>query len=100
MYKRGRQRHEPWLLIKRGGLNGRDLLLAQALANDIEPCRKWRVAKGARTCCIHRSSGQSSRERLLRILELALRPGQRGGERADVMAGALHDHLSQPGRQS
>ena len=33
-------------LVDRGGLDGRDLMLAQGLAHDVEPARQRGIAKG------------------------------------------------------
>src|ERR1700724_3158348 len=44
MGKEGGKPDPPGLAVDRGGLNGRDLMLAEALAHELEPARERRIA--------------------------------------------------------
>ena len=70
------QANEAGILIDRGCLHGRDLVLAQRFANDVEPGRKRCIAK--RAIAFPRERGPyGGDQRLFRICELGLGFGQR-----------------------
>ena len=89
MGERRGEADEPRLLVDRRRLNGRDLVPAERLAHDVEAARERRVAKGLIVLArIGRANGGD--QRLLRIGELGLRLGERGGDRPDGLTGPLH----------
>ena len=74
--------YEPGRCIDRGGLDGRNLMLAQRLANDVESARQRGIAEGAVGLAGERRADGGG-ERLLRIGEFRLGFGQRAGDGAD-----------------
>src|SRR5260370_8277157 len=85
----GGQPNEACLLVDRGGLHGRDLVLAQSLADEVEPTGERGIAERAVTL-----SGEwgpyGGDQRLLRIGEFNLSLGESGRNGADRFTGALH----------
>src|SRR5262249_31287643 len=81
--------HDADTLVYRGGLHGRDLMLAQRLAHNIEPARERCIAEGSfcRTCLI---GSDCSNQGLLGIDELGLSFAQGRSDRADGFTGAPH----------
>src|ERR1700692_957119 len=83
-----RQANEP-RLIDRRGLHGRDLMLAQGLADDIEATREGGIAE--RPIAFpweRRPNGRC--ERLFRVAELGLGLGERPGDAANRFTGPVH----------
>src|SRR5690349_4772787 len=76
-------------LIDRGSLHGRDLMLSESLAHDIQPARQWRVTKrpfGALPC----PTSDGADQRFLRIDQLGLSLGERSSDRSNRWARSLH----------
>ncbi len=103
MGEHGRQSNEAGVLIDRRGLHGRDLVPAQALADDVEPARKRCIAEGP--VALSREGGPDGRDQgFLRIGELRLRLGQRRRNGANRFTGPVHGcppcsgHRSSPRR--
>jgi hypothetical protein len=78
---------QPGILIDRGNLHGRNLVPAEALAHQITSTREWSIAK--RPFVRPQGRADRSNERLLRIREFGLRPGQRRRNRANRFTGAV-----------
>ncbi len=76
-------------LVDRGGLDGGDLVLAEALAHDVEPAGERGIAKRPLALARERRADDGA-QGFLRVGELALRLGQRGGDGADGLTGAVH----------
>src|SRR5580704_17062241 len=76
-------------LVDRRGLHGRDLVLAQRLADDVEPAGERGIAESAVTF-LWRWRPDGCRQRLLRIGEFGLRFGESTRDGADRFTGALH----------
>src|SRR6516165_4683954 len=89
MHERGGQPDQAALTVDGGGLYGGDLVLAEALADQIEPRRQRRIAKAP-----HRLAREGGDDGcgcgFFRVLDLGLSLGQRCRERSDVFTRALH----------
>ena len=73
----------------RGGLHGGDFVLAERLADDVEPAGERGITE--RPIGLSREPGpDGGGERFLRIGQFALRLGERRRDRADRVTGALH----------
>jgi hypothetical protein len=79
----------PCFLVDSRGLDRRNLMLAEALANDIEPASEGCITE--RPTFLARK-GRSNRrdQQFFRVAELTLRLGQSGGDRTDGVTGAVH----------
>ena len=82
MCQQRRQIDDSRRLIDHRGLHGRDLMLAQGLANDLEPAGKRRIAELPWTALPALRLDRAD-QRFLRIGEFDLCLGQRGGECSD-----------------
>src|SRR5262245_27191991 len=89
MRKNGRQAKETSLLVDLCRLDRRDLVTAQALADDVQPARQRCIAKGAVRLARKRGPDRSN-ERFLWIGQLHLRFGKRSGNRRDRITGPMH----------
>ena len=92
-------RMRPASRIDRGGLHGRDLVLAKALAHDLQPARERGIAERAALLARERRADGRG-QRLLRVGELALRLGERRRDRPDRLTGALHGQPPSRGDRS
>jgi hypothetical protein len=99
MHQRGGEPDQARVAVEVGGLDGGDLMLAKAFANQIKTRGQRGVAKAFFRATGDRR-GQGGNQGFFRIGELALRFRQRSCERADFGAGALHGTCSSssPGR--
>jgi hypothetical protein len=87
--KNGGQIDQPLCLVDGSRLYRGDLMLAQGLADDIEPARQRRVTEALyRTSTVSRSNRRD--QRLLRIDELGLRFGERRREARYGWTGPMH----------
>ena len=77
-------------LIDGGGLHGRNLMLAQDPAHDVEPAGQRRIAERAFDPATRALGSDGGHQRLLGVGQFGLSPGQRSGNRADRLARALH----------
>ena len=75
-------------LVDGGGLNDSNLVLAEGLADDIEPARERGVAEGPIGFARKRGA-DSGRQRLFRVSEVALGPGERRSNGANGVTGAV-----------
>jgi len=87
--KRG-QPDLPRICVDGGGLHCRDLVLAQGLANDIEPTGKRGIAKGPSPLLPRERRTDGRGQRFFGVAEFALRLGQGGGDGANRFTGAVH----------
>src|SRR6516165_8537485 len=89
MGEHGGQGQHPESLIDRSGLHDGDLVLAERLADDLEPAGEGRVAKAAR-----RLSGSPAcnggGERFFWVDEVRLCLGERRGKGCERLTGSLH----------
>ena len=90
VHERGRQSDQAAVPVDRGALDGRDLMLAQAFADDVEARGEGSIAKGPLALARERRLDGGG-QRLFRIGDLGLRLGECRRQRADLMAGSLHD---------
>ena len=84
-------------LINRGGLDGRDLIPAQALSDQIEPIGERGIAEAA-VAFAREWRADGGGQRLLGIGDLELGLGERCGDGADRFTGALHRSPPCPSR--
>src|SRR5260370_25110968 len=89
MGEHSRQSDEASLLVDGGGLHGRDLVLAQSFADEVEPARERCIAKRA-IALAGKWRPYGGDQRLLRIGYLDLSLGEGGLNGADRFTGALH----------
>ena len=76
--------------VNSGGLNRCDLVLAEALADQVEPGGERGIAKGPAAFARKRRDDGCS-EGLLRVCNLGLGLGKRRRKRPNPIAGVLHD---------
>jgi hypothetical protein len=82
-------RREPHVLVDRRGLHRRDLVLAQRLADDVEPAGERSITEGP--VVLPREWGPYGGDQgLLRIGKLGLSLGEGARNGADRFTGALH----------
>ena len=96
------QRGQPDLadvLVDGRGLDGGDLVLAEALADDIEPAGQRCIAEGPVALARERRADGGD-QRLFRVGQLALGLGQGRGDGADGFTGAVHRPPPHPRGQS
>src|SRR5260370_3077168 len=99
MSENGGQLNEARVLVDRRGLHGRDLMLAQRLADDIESVRERGIAE--RPIALpwkRRSDGRG--QQLLRVGELGLRLGESACDGADRFTGPVHGLPPRSGHRS
>src|SRR6185437_4892797 len=85
----GGQPDEATVLVNRGRLYGRDLVLAKALADDFESTGEGGITQRF-SVLRWRLGEERPDQRLLRVGELDLRLGQSRGNRSDALTGSLH----------
>jgi hypothetical protein len=85
--------------VNRGGLDGRDFVLAQALAHDIKPAGERGITEcPVRFAWERRSNGGD--QGFFGVAELALRLCKRRGNRTDRFTGSVHRRSPDPEGQS
>ena len=97
--KRGGQIDHSGRMVDGGRLHGRNLMLAERLAHDVEATRERRIAEAALPLP-YPAGPDRGRQRLFRVDELGLGLGQGRGEGRDRFTGSGHGSPPSPGRRS
>src|ERR1700682_888750 len=98
----GQERRQPDLagvMVDVGGLDRGDLMLAQALANDIETTGQGGIAEGSVTLA-GKGRADGGNQGFLRVGEFALGLGERRGNGADRFTAAVHRWPPSPSLQN
>src|SRR5262245_43485216 len=89
MRKNGGEAKETGFLINLGRLDGRDLMLTEALSHDVQRARQRGIAEGA-VRLARKGGPDRANERLFRIGQLHLRFGKGSRNGSDCVTGAVH----------
>src|SRR5262249_40940829 len=89
MSKHSGEAKKPGIFVDRGGLDGRDLIAAKALPDNVETARQRGVAEGAVSFTGERGS-DGRNKRLLWIGQFRLRLGKRCRDGANGFTAAVH----------